>query len=487
MDLNGQNAASAPQTQQTPPLPLVPEPKKHAACDECRLRKLKCSGNRPACDRCARENLLPCVYSLQKQMGRPRKKRRRSADDETNSDLMTNGAGIHGGMMMMRQGQEFVVNGGVNEVVGWSDGDHHRPREERNGGGNGTGVNCGIEGMGFGGFEGFGFGEMVNGETSGEGAGGPHATSGGGTFELDPNFSLDSLLTGDLADVMGGNGSSVGGFNELQQEDRVASVASHSSQNGHSLQNTPSVAHHDSSIQQPPFLAPSPGLPCACLSTIYLTISSLHSLSSHNFPFCLPSLHSALVTARNVLQCPTCPHSMATATLNIHMLISLLMTVIDAVQKLLQDIDAEAARVDAAGTTKQFVLADASAPLHMHTGTANCPARFGMELSGVEWRELARKVVKAQVVGSSSSSSSSSEAEGGQQGGAAVDCTIYGVLAAFVRRQNGWHDDPAMIEVRKKAMGGGGAPVEKMEELGQMRLCVQNVEHVVERMKLLDI
>lgn len=36
MDSNGQNAASAPQTQQTPPLPLVLEPKKHAACDECR-------------------------------------------------------------------------------------------------------------------------------------------------------------------------------------------------------------------------------------------------------------------------------------------------------------------------------------------------------------------------------------------------------------------------------------------------------------------
>lgn len=175
---------------------------------------------------------------------------------------------------------------------------------------------------------------------------------------------------------------------------------------------------------------------------------------------------------------------MATATLNIHMLISLLMTVIEAVQKLLQEIDDEAARVDTAGTTKQFVLADASAPPHMHTGTANCPARFGMELSGVEWRDLARKVVKAQVVGSRSSSS---EAEGGQQGGAAVDCTIYGMLAAFVRRQNGWHDDPAMIEVRKKAMGGGGVPLEKMEELGQIRLCVQNVEHVMERMKLLDI
>ncbi|KAF2706642.1 hypothetical protein K504DRAFT_384935 [Pleomassaria siparia CBS 279.74] len=47
----------------------------HAACDECRARKLKCSGGSPQCGRCAREN-ISCIYSPQKQMGRPRKRRR---------------------------------------------------------------------------------------------------------------------------------------------------------------------------------------------------------------------------------------------------------------------------------------------------------------------------------------------------------------------------------------------------------------------------
>lgn len=38
MDQGGQHDAAAPvqMHQQTPPLPLMPEPKKHAACDECR-------------------------------------------------------------------------------------------------------------------------------------------------------------------------------------------------------------------------------------------------------------------------------------------------------------------------------------------------------------------------------------------------------------------------------------------------------------------
>ncbi|EKG19328.1 hypothetical protein MPH_03191 [Macrophomina phaseolina MS6] len=149
------------------------------------------------------------------------------------------------------------------------------------------------------------------------------------------------------------------------------------------------------------------------------------------------------------------------------------MTLIDSIHKLLTTIDAEAQRVEAAGIKKPFVLADASAPAHMHSGTHDCPVRFGMDLTGSEWRELARKVVKGQIIGDAT------EAEAGGAEG-----TVYGTLAAFVRRQNKWHDDPAMCEIRKSAIGGG---IEGMGELGRIRLCVQNVEHVTSRMKLLDI
>ncbi|KAI2909447.1 transcriptional regulator family: Fungal Specific TF [Aspergillus niger] len=54
--------------------------KRHAACDECRSRKLKCSGEATGCTRCIKQSLT-CHYSLQKQMGRPPKKRMREDED----------------------------------------------------------------------------------------------------------------------------------------------------------------------------------------------------------------------------------------------------------------------------------------------------------------------------------------------------------------------------------------------------------------------
>ncbi|KAK0655681.1 hypothetical protein B0T16DRAFT_16525 [Cercophora newfieldiana] len=46
---------------------------KRRACDECRGKKLACSKERDGCARCKREG-IPCVYSAQKPMGRPRKR-----------------------------------------------------------------------------------------------------------------------------------------------------------------------------------------------------------------------------------------------------------------------------------------------------------------------------------------------------------------------------------------------------------------------------
>ncbi|KAL3448835.1 hypothetical protein BJX65DRAFT_306836 [Aspergillus insuetus] len=62
-----------------------PQVKRHAACDECRKRKLKCSGELSGCSRCIKQSLV-CHYSVQKQMGRPPKKRLR--EDDTNLSFL---------------------------------------------------------------------------------------------------------------------------------------------------------------------------------------------------------------------------------------------------------------------------------------------------------------------------------------------------------------------------------------------------------------
>ncbi|KAK3995379.1 hypothetical protein QBC44DRAFT_233995 [Cladorrhinum sp. PSN332] len=50
-----------------------PGQQKRRACDECRGRKLACSKELDGCARCKREG-IQCIYSAQKQMGRPRKR-----------------------------------------------------------------------------------------------------------------------------------------------------------------------------------------------------------------------------------------------------------------------------------------------------------------------------------------------------------------------------------------------------------------------------
>ncbi|PWY81805.1 hypothetical protein BO70DRAFT_362237, partial [Aspergillus heteromorphus CBS 117.55] len=59
----------------------APPVKRHSACDECRSRKLKCSGQPAGCSRCVKQG-LSCHYSVQKQMGRPPKKRLREDEDD---------------------------------------------------------------------------------------------------------------------------------------------------------------------------------------------------------------------------------------------------------------------------------------------------------------------------------------------------------------------------------------------------------------------
>ncbi|KAL2830699.1 hypothetical protein BJY01DRAFT_227007 [Aspergillus pseudoustus] len=60
---------------------VQPSVKRHAACDECRKRKLKCSGELSGCSRCVKQSLV-CHYSVQKQMGRPPKKRLREDEPD---------------------------------------------------------------------------------------------------------------------------------------------------------------------------------------------------------------------------------------------------------------------------------------------------------------------------------------------------------------------------------------------------------------------
>ncbi|KAK5120597.1 hypothetical protein LTR85_006253 [Meristemomyces frigidus] len=153
---------------------------------------------------------------------------------------------------------------------------------------------------------------------------------------------------------------------------------------------------------------PSANPTCACLSTLYLTLSTLQSLSTFAFPFALHPLREAMSTASEVLACRHCPTKFLNAVQNTHLLGTLLMSIAERFSKVVESIDSEAIRAECSGETKKFRLADlndastssASSHLH-HTGGLGCAGAFSIDLSPVEWRGMAKKVVRAEVHGPS--------------------------------------------------------------------------------------
>ncbi|KAK8240371.1 hypothetical protein HDK90DRAFT_181984 [Phyllosticta capitalensis] len=461
------------------PNSFQPEVKRHAACDECRHRKLKCSGDKPRCGRCGREN-ISCVYSPQKQMGRPRKRRR---DDVSSIALppthQYGGSGSHP-IMMNDAAAATASPSTMAHMGGLSNGGvgingHHGPFTPPavshqdlealvasfDGGVSASGSNAGIpaSALMYSGFEGFSFDADEVAAAAGATAGGG-MTGFGNVFELEPGFSLDPILGvfgDDGAAEVGRQGTPFDQHRQSQSlnhshsgqfshEDTSAGGSGTCSRNlsidGSSSYHTPPMLaqHHEQPLIAPP-LQPQ----CACLSSMYLTMTSLHSLSNHDFPFVLPTLRSAINTIATVVPCPQCPKRPATATQNLHMLVSLLLTVVETVRSCLFSIDAEAARVEAAGATKAMAMADAEVPMHMHT----------------DWRRFVRKALRDQIVGSPQYP---------------VDRTLYGIVMSLENRQRRWHEDPELHRMRQKMFGDHAAQVYMVEP--ESRLCVKNIEHI---------
>lgn len=140
---------------------------------------------------------------------------------------------------------------------------------------------------------------------------------------------------------------------------------------------------------------------CACLSTLYLTLNTLQTMSpSFAFPYALHPLREAMTTASEVLACQECPTRFITAVQNTQLVGTLLVSIAERFGKVLDSIGAEAVRAEQEGEKKTFRLADLNTSTsHLHTGGIGCAAAFKISLEPSEWRSLTKKVVRAEVYG----------------------------------------------------------------------------------------
>lgn len=177
-----------------------------------------------------------------------------------------------------------------------------------------------------------------------------------------------------------------------------------------------------------------PEVKCACLSTMYLSLSTLQSMPDSRYPTSLHTLRDAISTAWDVLHCVECPRRFLTGMHNVHLLGVFLFSIAERYAKVLDGIDDEEARASAKNEMKTFRLDDlTSASSHLHSTESTVSMRsFTMDLAPAEWRSLAKKVVKAEVLGTSDG---------------CCPCLVQ-VIDQLEARQHRWHENPPAEDLR---------------------------------------
>ncbi|CAE7012541.1 hypothetical protein CFE70_002237 [Pyrenophora teres f. teres 0-1] len=301
--------------------------KLHAACDECRTRKLKCSGNTPKCERCNREK-MECIYSPRKQMGRPRKRMRESEAVEA-ADLSVE---VH-----------------LDALNNFSDM---------------------------------------------------------------PNFANfdNSISMPALQDTQSSNGSSAHGAVTPAQYDFSLSDPfgmPHFSNAAYTTDSAidPSLwnLQFDSQTNYPNDPTQENTGTCTCLTTTWITLTDLQSIVSFPFPQVVIPLRKAQSVLSDLIHCTECPKEAYNAIQNVQSIVSLTKAIVERFNKVLMEVDREAARLEATGEKKPYRFGDNNPALsHLHTGDSNCPMGFNIELEPKDWRKLVKNALKTEIYGGGS-------------------------------------------------------------------------------------
>ncbi|RMY11524.1 hypothetical protein D0867_08056 [Hortaea werneckii] len=364
-----------------PPLttPSQSNPKLRAACDECRLKKLKCTGEQPACSRCVREG-IQCIYSPQKPMGRPKKKRQRvgAAEEEEDGEAFYPQQQLQEGHLAPLQpaskpdqvrgkdlglpsfGMDFSqANGNTTAAAAAAAADV-------------TTTSDWTSWEDFERFLGNGGEELYPWLSSNNWS--AEVPAQDALPELTPDFATNFHSEGITPPVLNlpselllprqagmGKDASNGGVGWGVGEGDVSREANYLSDGGPVLPRggrgawgddlnldstllpstttttalplTPPPPDPQDRHQQQPSLLPTPS--CACLSTLYLTLSTLQqqpsssSPPSSSFPHTLTPLRTAMQTATSILTCPYCPQKFLSAMQNTQLLGTLLVSMYD--------------------------------------------------------------------------------------------------------------------------------------------------------------
>jgi hypothetical protein len=108
-------------------------------------------------------------------------------------------------------------------------------------------------------------------------------------------------------------------------------------------------------------------------------------------------------TITSLINCPVCPKEVFSAIQNIQSLVSLFRAITERFNKVLDEVDAEAARLEHSGLKKPYRIGDNSPGLsHLHTGTIDCPMGFNIDIEPGVWKKLVKTALRTEIYGGGS-------------------------------------------------------------------------------------
>ncbi|KAF7513363.1 hypothetical protein GJ744_009784 [Endocarpon pusillum] len=347
--------------------------KQHSACDECRKRKLRCSGQPMGCTRCTKQHLT-CHYSLQLQMGRPRK-RRKIAEEPGEGQLphsalaemlVSNANGLNETNQLVQNGFQMVHQDSCPIPTPSSTSSATPPSL----------APVPDEDLLF-----DDFGSFSNGINH---------------IDNDATPPSHSPTTPSLSAILESFPSTFDWNDYLNTTNLPVSVSNACSPKIWTSTHLPPIAsdglatHHYNPVVTstlPPF-TPSPvDLPCTCLPDLCLALSNLSTLTSLPMnPNTIETLQTATRTGHSVLYCPKCPQKFQSSMQNLMLLATLLSGIADSWSHILR-------------ASPQDLARGFSIDPNVRTSTSTDPANSRTETEEAEWKLFAHYLIRQYVFG----------------------------------------------------------------------------------------
>lgn len=215
------------------------------------------------------------------------------------------------------------------------------------------------------------------------------------------------------------------------------------------------------------FVAGNVAIGCSCLSNLYSMLAKFQSLPEPSFPYSMGALRSAAALGHDVVTCHYCSQAHNTAIQNSMLLGTLLQLLIMEYAKLLKHVDEKSKQREKVA----FRFGDSSSLFdNRHTGRPDCPMAINVELSGDEWRTLARKAIAQEVVGNSQSSRG-----------------LVGLIQEMRDRQASWRERFSTSQCRGLHSADQQQSSEASDHLCVQDLYIDNLKRALEALGLLGL